>query len=180
VTISRTPPRPAAGRLGILLPGLGAVSTTLIAGVELARRGKGRPIGSLTQMGTIRLGKRSEGRTPRISDFAPLSGLDDVVFGAWDPIADDAYDSAIKAGVLDRHEHIEPIADFLRSIRADAGGVRPELREAAGRLQRQGRHLQAAVGGRAARRHPPIQGGERLRSAGHGVVWLHGDLHQGG
>jgi len=105
------------GRLGVLLPGLGAVATTFIAGVELARRGLGRPIGSLTQMGTIRLGKRSDGRTPPISDFVPLVGLEDLVFGAWDPIADDAYEAARKAGVLDRHEHLEPIADFLRSIR---------------------------------------------------------------
>ena len=84
--------------------------------MELARRGIGRPIGSLTQLGTIRLGKRTEGRTPRIADFVPLAGLDDLVFGAWDPIADNAYDSAIQAGVLQRHEHIEPIADFLKSI----------------------------------------------------------------
>jgi myo-inositol-1-phosphate synthase len=113
----KNPPQPATGRLGILLVGLGAVSTTVIAGVELARRGTGRPIGSLTQMGTIRLGKRSEGRTPKISDFVPISSIEDVVFGAWDPIPDDAYDSALNAGVLNRHEHIEPIADFLRSIR---------------------------------------------------------------
>jgi myo-inositol-1-phosphate synthase len=100
----------------VLLPGLGAVSTTLIAGVELARRGLGRPIGSITQMGTIRLGKRSEARTPKISEFVPLSNLDDLVFGAWDPISDNAYEAALKAGVLDKHEHIEPIADFLKSI----------------------------------------------------------------
>jgi myo-inositol-1-phosphate synthase len=117
VTVPQSTPRPAGGRLGILLPGLGAVSTTLIAGVELARRGMALPIGSVTQMGTIRLGKRSEGRAPRVRDFVPLSGLDDLVFGAWDPIADDAYVSALKAGVLDKHEHIEPIADFLKSIR---------------------------------------------------------------
>jgi myo-inositol-1-phosphate synthase len=110
-------PAPATGKLGVLLPGLGAVATTLIAGVELARRGLGRPIGSLTQFGTIRLGKRTEGRTPPISEFVPISSLADLVFGAWDPIPDNAYDSALQAGVLDRHEHIEPIADFLRSIR---------------------------------------------------------------
>lgn len=114
--LTRTPPEPAQGRLGILLPGLGAVATTLIAGVELARRGLGRPIGSLTQMGTIRLGKRTERRSPRISEFVPLASLGDVAFGAWDPIPDDAYRSALNAGVLNRHEHIEPIADFLRSI----------------------------------------------------------------
>ncbi|MDQ3389541.1 MAG: inositol-3-phosphate synthase [Gemmatimonadota bacterium] len=113
----RHTPRPATGRLGVLLPGLGAVSTTLIAGVELARRGLGRPIGSVTQMGTVRLGKRTERRSPKIQDFVPLVPLQDLVFGSWDPIPDDAYTSALKAGVLDRHEHIEPIADFLRSIR---------------------------------------------------------------
>lgn len=109
-------PTPATGKLGILLPGLGAVSTTLIAGVELARRGLGRPIGSLSQMATIRLGKRSEGRAPKIHDFVPLASLDDIVFGAWDPIPDDAFDSAVKAGVLDRHQHLDPIASFLRGI----------------------------------------------------------------
>jgi myo-inositol-1-phosphate synthase len=117
MTTERTAPRPAQGRLGILLPGLGAVSTTLIAGVELARRGLAAPIGSLTQMGTIRLGKRSEKRTPAIKDFAPIAKLDDIVFGAWDPISDDAYKSALNAGVLNKYEHIEPIADFLKSIK---------------------------------------------------------------
>ncbi|MDB4949458.1 MAG: myo-inositol-phosphate synthase [Gemmatimonadetes bacterium] len=113
----RNAPRPAEGRLGILLPGLGAVSTTLIAGVELARRGLAAPIGSMTQMGTIRLGKRSDGRAPAIKDFAPIAKLEDIVFGAWDPIADDAYQSALNAGVLNKWEHIEPIADFLKSIK---------------------------------------------------------------
>ncbi|HEU0012179.1 MAG TPA: inositol-3-phosphate synthase [Longimicrobium sp.] len=110
------PPRPADGKLGILLPGLGAVSTTLMAGVELVRRGLGRPIGSLTQLGTIRLGKRTEARVPRIRDFVPLAGLDDLVFGAWDPLPFNAYDAALTAGVLDRHQHVEPVADFLRGI----------------------------------------------------------------
>lgn len=107
---------PATGRLGILTPGLGAVATTFIAGVELVRRGLGQPIGSLTQMGHIRLGKRTEGRQPKIKDFVPLAALEDVVFGAWDPIPDDAYESAVKAGVLEAR-HIEPIADFLRQIK---------------------------------------------------------------
>ena len=114
--MTRTPPQPATGKLGILLPGLGAVSTTFIAGVELARRGLGRPIGSLVEMGTIRLGKRTDGRTPRMRDFVPLTPLKDIVFGAWDPIPDNAYESALKAGVLDRHTHIEPIAEQLRRI----------------------------------------------------------------
>ncbi len=104
------------GRLGVLLPGMGAVATTFIAGVEAVRQGLARPIGSLTQMNTIRLGKRTEDRTPLVKDFIPLAGLDQLVFGGWDPIPDDAYDSAVKAGVLDR-EHMDPIADFLRAIR---------------------------------------------------------------
>jgi len=109
--------RPAGGRLGVLLPGFGAVATTFVAGVEAVRRGLARPFGSLTQMQTIRLGKRSEGRTPLIRDFVPLAGLDDLVFGAWDPIPDDGYQSALNAGVLDRHEHLEPIKDFLSAVR---------------------------------------------------------------
>jgi myo-inositol-1-phosphate synthase len=110
------PIAPAAGRLGILLVGLGAVASTFLAGVEHARRGSGRPFGSLTQMGTIRLGKRTENRMPLVHDFVPLAGLDQLVFGAWDPIADNAYEAALKCGVLDRHEHVEPIADFLQTV----------------------------------------------------------------
>ena len=107
---------PAEGRLGVLLVGLGAVASTFISGVEHARRGTASPIGSLAQMGTIRLGKRTEGRMPLIKEFVPLAGLDQLVFGAWDPIPDNAYEAAIKCGVLDRHEHVEPIADFLKTI----------------------------------------------------------------
>src|SRR5690348_3247630 len=98
--------QPAAGRLGILTVGLGAVASTFFAGVELIRRGAGTPVGSLTQMGTIRLGKRTEGRTPLIRDLVPLASLDQLVFGAWDPIPDTAYEAAVKCGVLDRHTHI--------------------------------------------------------------------------
>jgi myo-inositol-1-phosphate synthase len=97
--------------------GLGAVATTLIAGVELIRRGMAEPVGSLTQLGTVRLGRRDEGRTPRIKDLVPLSDLDDLVFGAWDVFPDDAYVSAVNAGVLDVQRHLEPIADALRSVR---------------------------------------------------------------
>ncbi|HEX2717546.1 MAG TPA: inositol-3-phosphate synthase [Gemmatimonadaceae bacterium] len=108
--------RPATGRLGILTPGLGAVATTFIAGVESVRRGLSKPVGSLTQMATIRLGKRADNRTPLIRDFVPLADLKDIVFGAWDPIPDDAYTAASKAGVLEKHD-LEPIADFLKSIK---------------------------------------------------------------
>ena len=90
--------RPASGRLGVLLVGLGAVSSTFIAGVEHIRNGAALPVGSVTQLSTIRLGKRPNNRTPQIRDFVPLAGLDQLVFGAWDPIPDNAYDAAIKAG----------------------------------------------------------------------------------
>src|SRR6185503_17338998 len=110
-------PSPAKGKLGIMVVGLGAVATTMIAGVEAVRRGLAKPIGSLTQMGTIRLGKRTENRTPLVKDFVPLADLNDIVFGAWDPFNDNAYEAAIKCGVLDRHEHVEPIKDFLESIK---------------------------------------------------------------
>jgi myo-inositol-1-phosphate synthase len=99
----------------VLTPGLGAVSTTFIAGVELVRRGEGKPIGSLSQMQTIRLGARSENRVPLIRDFCDLAPLGSLVFGAWDVHAADAYDAALHAGVLDAHQ-IAPIEDFLRSV----------------------------------------------------------------
>jgi myo-inositol-1-phosphate synthase len=108
---------PATGTLGVLTVGLGAVASTLMAGVELARRRMAEPIGSLTQMGTMRLGKRTEGRAPLIRDVVPLASIDDLVFGAWDPFPDDAYTAAARAGVLDVGRHLEPIADALRSVR---------------------------------------------------------------
>jgi len=107
---------PATGRLGILTPGLGAVATTFMAGVESIRRGHSKPIGSLTQMATIRLGKRTDKRAPLIKEFVPLADLKDIVFGAWDPIPDDALTAARKAGVLEERD-IEPIADFLKGIK---------------------------------------------------------------
>jgi myo-inositol-1-phosphate synthase len=107
--------RPAEGRLGVLTVGLGAVATTFMAGVERVRRGDALPIGSLTQMATIRLGKRTENRSPLIKDFVPLAGLDDLVFGAWDPIPDDGWTAAKKAGVLS-HEDLDATKDFLSGI----------------------------------------------------------------
>jgi myo-inositol-1-phosphate synthase len=104
------------GTLGVLCVGLGAVSTTLIAGVEAVKRGIAKPVGSLTQMQTIRLGKRSENRSPLIKNLLPLAGLDDLVWGAWDPIPDDAYVAAKKARVLEERD-IEKIADKLRTIK---------------------------------------------------------------
>ncbi len=92
---------PAEGKLGVLIPGMGAVTTTFIAGLEAIKRGLGKPIGSLTQLGTIRLGKRTEGRSPAIKDFVPLAKLDDLEFGCWDIFEDNAYEAAVKAGVLE-------------------------------------------------------------------------------
>jgi myo-inositol-1-phosphate synthase len=90
------------GKLGVLLVGLGAVTTTFIAGVEAIKEGLAKPIGSLTQMGTIRLGKRTEGRSPLVKDFVPLADLNDIVFGTWDIFAEDAYEAALHAGVLEK------------------------------------------------------------------------------
>lgn len=108
---------PPTGKLGVLIPGIGgAVSTTFIAGVELVRRGLAEPIGSLTQQGTIRLGKRYEHRSPKIKDFVPLASLDDLVFGGWDIYEANAYEAALYARVL-RREQIDSIKEFLSGIR---------------------------------------------------------------
>src|SRR5918912_3532104 len=93
---------PAKGRLGVLLVGLGAVSTTFVAGVEAIKEGLAEPIGSVTQMGTLRLGKRTENRVPTIKEFVPLADLNDLVFGAWDIFPDSAYEAAMHAGVLEK------------------------------------------------------------------------------
>jgi myo-inositol-1-phosphate synthase len=114
--MTAAPIAPAEGRLGVLLVGLGAVSTTLVAGVELIRKGLARPTGSLTQMGTIRLGKRTDDRVPLIKDFVPLATLDDLVFGAWDIFPDSCYQSARKAGVLDAAQ-LAQVRDELEALR---------------------------------------------------------------
>ena len=108
--------KPANGKLGILMPGMGAVATTVIAGVEAIKAGLGQPIGSLSQMGTIRLGKRTEGRSPLIKDFVPLAGLDDLVFGGWDVFPDDAYEAAAHAGVLEK-DTLNAIEERLRTVK---------------------------------------------------------------
>ncbi len=109
--------QPAQGTLGILLVGLGAVSTTVIAGTLAVRKNLAKPIGSLTQIGTLRLGKRTEGRSPKIADILPLAGLDDVVFGGWDLFGDNCYDAAKTAGVL------EP--SLLDAIRPELEALKP-------------------------------------------------------
>lgn len=107
---------PANGKLGILLVGLGAVSTTFVAGCEAIRKGTAKPIGSLSQMGTIRLGKRTENRSPLIKDFVPLADLNDIVFGAWDIFEDSAYEAALHAGVLEK-SLIEDLREQLDSLK---------------------------------------------------------------
>ncbi|MBP6825375.1 MAG: inositol-3-phosphate synthase [Saprospiraceae bacterium] len=107
--------QPAAGKLGILTPGMGAVATTFIAGVIAARKGIALPIGSLTQMGTIRLGKRTEDRNPKIKDFIPLAGLDQITFGGWDVYSDNVYQAAVQAKVLES-ALVEQLKDELQEI----------------------------------------------------------------
>jgi myo-inositol-1-phosphate synthase len=111
------PIAPAGGKVGVLLVGLGAVSTTTIAGIMAIRKGIAKPIGSLTQMGTIRLGKRTEGRSPAISDVVPLAGLDQLVFGGWDIFEDDCYQAAKTAGVLE--------AGLLDQVKDELSAVKP-------------------------------------------------------
>jgi myo-inositol-1-phosphate synthase len=108
--------QPAKGKLGVMIPGMGAVATTFVAGVEAIRKGFAKPIGSLTQMGTIRLGKRTDARSPKVKEFVPLAALDDLVFTGWDIFEDDMYTAASKAGVLQR-ELLDKVKPFLSSIR---------------------------------------------------------------
>ncbi|WP_298741763.1 inositol-3-phosphate synthase [uncultured Chitinophaga sp.] len=110
----------AKGKLGILIPGLGAVATTVIAGVEAVKKGLAQPTGSLTQTGSIRLGKRTENRTPKIKDFVPLTDLNDIVFGGWDVYEDNVYQAAVKAGVLDPYllKAIQPELEALVPMKA--------------------------------------------------------------
>jgi myo-inositol-1-phosphate synthase len=108
--------RPATGKLGVLLPGMGAVATTFVAGVEAIRSGLSKPVGSLTQQGTIRLGKRTDDRCPRIDEFVPLAPLDSLEFGGWDIFEDNVYEAARKAGVLN-NEHLAALKPFLETVK---------------------------------------------------------------
>ena len=108
---------PAEGKLGVLIPGMGAVTTTFVAGLEAMKRGLGKPIGSLSQMGTVRLGKRTEGRSPAIKDFVPLASVEDLVIGGWDLFEDNAYEAAVKAGVLE--------ASLLEQVKAPLSAIKP-------------------------------------------------------
>jgi myo-inositol-1-phosphate synthase len=116
VTAENVQIAPAEGKLGILVPGIGAVSTTFFAGVEAVKRGMAAPIGSLTQLATIRLGKRTEGRTPKIKDFVPLAPLESLVFGGWDIFEDNAFQAASRANVLERSQ-LEQLREPLEAIK---------------------------------------------------------------
>jgi myo-inositol-1-phosphate synthase len=116
---------PPDGKLAVFLPGLGAVATTFIAGCLLARAGKATPIGSLTQMGTIRLGKRTDNRVPKISEFVPLASLNDLVFASWDLFPDDAYEAAKNANVLEAR-HLDAVKDELSLIKPMKAVFYPE------------------------------------------------------
>ncbi|MGC2369330.1 MAG: inositol-3-phosphate synthase, partial [Candidatus Sulfotelmatobacter sp.] len=105
----------AKGKLGVMIPGMGAVATTFVAGVEAIRKGLAKPIGSLTQMGTVRLGKRTDGRSPKIKEFVPLAGLDDLVFTGWDIFEDNMYEAASNAGVLDQRL-LDQLKPFLSTV----------------------------------------------------------------
>ena len=172
--------RPASGKLGVLTPGMGAVATTFYAGVFAVRKGLAKPFGSLTQLGHIRLGKRTEHRNPMIKDFVPLASLDDLVFGGWDPIPDDAYSAAKRAGVLTPQD-LEGVARGTGGHQAHVRRVQPRLGEAADRHhQRQDRQVHHGPGRAADGRHRPVQEGERLRPRGHGLVRQHRGLPQAG
>ena len=108
--------KPATGKLGVLTPGMGAVATTYFAGNLSIRKGLTPPVGSLCELGTIRLGKRTDNNTPKIRDYVPLAQMSDLVFGGWDPIPDNAYEAAVRAGVLEA-KHLEPIKDELSAIK---------------------------------------------------------------
>jgi len=116
---------PVRGKLGVLLPGMGAVSSTLIAGVELYKKGLGDLVGSITQLQTIRLGKRYEGRRPLIRNFAPIDKPENIVFGGWDIFPDDMHQAAIKAGVLPA-DRLEPIKKELAAIKPFTGVFDPK------------------------------------------------------
>jgi myo-inositol-1-phosphate synthase len=118
--------KPATGKLGVLLPGMGAVGTTFMAGVLLARNGVAQPIGSLTQMGTLRLGKRTDNRIPLIRDFVPLASMSELVFGGWDLFPQNAYEAAVEADVLTA-EHLNAVKEELSAIKPMSAVFFPEF-----------------------------------------------------
>ena len=152
----------------MLLVGLGAVSTTTIAGVMAIRKGLAQPIGSLTQMGTIRLGKRTESRAPKINEFVPLADLNDIVFGGWDIFEEDCYAAARTAGVLEPAQ-LEQVRGELEAIKPMPAVFDQRYVKRLDGPERQEGQEQEGPGRAGHRRHPCVQGEARLRPAGDGV-----------
>ena len=166
-----SPPQitPADGRLAVFCVGLGAVGTTLIAGVESIRVGSGQPIGSLSQLGTVRLGRRDEQRVTRIGDLVPLASLHQLDFCAWDPFPDDAFVAASRAGVLDQPS-IERVGRLPAHDPAPPGRVRPVLRHPGARAQHAPRGDPSPAGRGDQGRHHDLHGGQGLGPGRHGLV----------
>ena len=147
---------PAKGKLGVMVVGMGAVATTMIAGVEAVRRGLAKPIGSLTQMGTIRLGKRTDNHSPLIKDFVPLADLNDIVFTGWDIFEDNVYEAAAHAAGAEERDAQEAQA-LSPEDQAHARGLRSLLRQAPRRHAREEGQEQARPRRTVARRHSRLQ-----------------------
>ena len=143
---------PATGRLGVLTPGMGAVASTFIAGVIAARNGLTAPVGSVSQMAHIRLGNRDEDRNPLIREFVPLAGLDDLVFGGWDPISANVLEAARTCGVLEERD-LAPVSAELEGIVAMDAGFRPALGQKTGGIPGQVRDRQVGPSPGPHRRH---------------------------
>ena len=169
---------PAKGKLGVLTPGMGAVSTTFMAGVELVRKGKSQPVGSLTQLGTIRLGKRTDGRSPQIKEFVPLSGLNDIVFGGWDIFKDNAFQSAANAGVLS-HEDLAKVKPFLSKIKPMKAAFDPEyVKKLDGpNVKKAQEQIRTRVADQ--RRHRQFQKDQQTLAPGHVLVRLDRNFSEG-
>ena len=167
---------PAQGKLGILLVGLGAVSTTTIAGVFAIRKGIAKPIGSLTQMGTIRLGKRTENRSPMIKDFVPLASLDDLVFGGWDIFEDNCYEAAKTAGVLDERCSIRCRTRWRPSSRCRRSSTPFYVKRLDGPNVKKGKNKKD-LAEQVIADIRQFKADNKLRSAGDGLVRQHRDLH---
>ena len=169
--------QPAKGKLGVMIPGMGAVATTFVAGVEAIRKGIAKPIGSLTQMGTVRLGKRTDARSPKIKEFVPIAALDDLVFTGWDIFPEDMHAAATKAGVLDRDllDQVKPLLSSIKPRKAvfDHNYVKlidgPNVKE--GQEQNGSRRAGAS-------RHPRLQKNFRSRAPNHHLVRIDRNLYR--
>ena len=168
---------PAKGKLGVMIPGMGAVATTFVAGVEAVRKGIAHPIGSLTQMGTIRLGKRTDGRSPKIKEFVPLAGLNDLVFTGWDIFEDNMYAAARNAGVLER--------DLLDKVKGRLSAIKPMkavfdhnyVKKIDGPNVKKGKN-KLDLAEQLAPGHPRLQEVERREPPDHHLVRFDRDLHR--